>query len=102
VWHAQVVKQALAAGKHVLEEKPIGPTLPDALELLQQYRALYAGKPATFARVRHHEIVGAAGSAAQIVKRCNPPGWPVLSSAAVCASCSSTASCETLSLRHGS
>jgi len=39
----EVVSRALAAGKHVIEEKPVAPTLQQALQAIQQYRALQAG-----------------------------------------------------------
>ena len=36
----QVVKQALAAGKHVIEEKPIALTFEDAVPLIRHYRSM--------------------------------------------------------------
>jgi hypothetical protein len=41
----QVVKRALAAGKHVMQEKPVADNLENALQALQHYRQLGSVRP---------------------------------------------------------
>jgi predicted dehydrogenase len=43
--YPQVVRRALAAGKHVMQEKPVADSLENALHALQHYRQLRSVKP---------------------------------------------------------
>ncbi|KAJ1326379.1 1,5-anhydro-D-fructose reductase (1,5-anhydro-D-mannitol-forming) [Microdochium nivale] len=64
------IEKALAAGKHVLGEKPIAPTVGRALELLDYYKKLSngSGGKATWSVAENFRFIDAYGYAAEQAK----------------------------------
>ncbi len=62
-------KQALAAGKHVLAEKPIAPDVASALKLIDYYKKVSAENNATLAIAENFRFVNGWKHAAEEIKK---------------------------------
>ncbi|OCH90165.1 oxidoreductase family protein [Obba rivulosa] len=63
-----IVLKALAAGKHVLSEKPVAPDVPGGLALIQEYETVYKPKGLVWRVAENFEAEPGYQAAAQAIK----------------------------------
>lgn len=63
-----IVLKALAAGKHVLSEKPVAPDVAGGLKLIAEYNSVYKPKGLVWRVAENYEVEPAHLAAAKIIK----------------------------------
>ncbi|PSR73244.1 hypothetical protein PHLCEN_2v10904 [Hermanssonia centrifuga] len=63
-----IVRKALAAGKHVLSEKPVAPDVASGIELINEYNTTYKPKGLIWRIAENFEIEPAYQTAAKIIR----------------------------------
>lgn len=63
-----IVLKALAAGKHVLSEKPVAPDVASGLKLIAEYNTVYKPKGLKWRVAENYEVEPAHLAAAKLVK----------------------------------
>lgn len=67
-----VIRKALSAGKHVLSEKPIGPDLAQAQEMIKWYHETIDAKKTTWSVAENFRYMNSFNYAADKVKDLGP------------------------------